>query len=129
MAISLKAFAKKVGEFLAKPIFIHDIYGVENSAKYKALKQAFDGLDEKYIYLSKEHQALIWDWNNLIGIINENGGMSRLTYREATFTLKEIQRLIILCHPDRHEGKDIAVIMTQRLLEARDAIKQPGDKT
>lgn len=35
------------------------------------------------------------------------------------FTLDEISSLVVLCHPDKHDGKASAVTMTQKLLKLR----------
>jgi hypothetical protein len=35
------------------------------------------------------------------------------------FTEEEIKKLLMLCHPDKHNGKQMAVEMTQKLLALR----------
>jgi hypothetical protein len=37
----------------------------------------------------------------------------------SNFDDKEIKTLLSLCHPDKHDGKESAVRMTQKLLELR----------
>jgi hypothetical protein len=64
-------------------------------------------------------------WNTLVRRINEKGGedfLERGVLPEdlpPQFTQEEIRRLILLCHPDKHDGKIIAVEMTQKLIRMR----------
>ena len=41
------------------------------------------------------------------------------TYSEPRFTEEDLKRLIVLCHPDKHDGKQMAVEMTDKLLKMR----------
>jgi hypothetical protein len=64
-------------------------------------------------------------WNDLVERVNEKGGEAFLERgvlpddAPPQFTPEEIRNLIFLCHPDRHNGKAIAVQMTQKLLKLR----------
>lgn len=58
-------------------------------------------------------------WNALVGRINEKGGEGFLEGESAQLTQAEIRQLLQLCHPDKHDGKQLAVDMTHRLLQLR----------
>ena len=73
------------------------------------------------IYAYKELQR---KWDDLVDTINAKGGRQFLDEAQmgnpSPLTPEDIQRLLQLCHPDKHGGKPLAVDMTQRLLEIRD---------
>ncbi|PHR58762.1 MAG: hypothetical protein COA47_10170 [Robiginitomaculum sp.] len=63
------------------------------------------------------YNDLLGNWNVLIKRINAKGGEDFM--QSTPFTPEEINQLITLCHPDKHDGKKLAVEMTQKLLERR----------
>ncbi len=80
-----------------------------------------------------EHNKLLDEWNGLIRLINNRGGSSFLNSGRSTFTTvvekspftpEEMKQLIILCHPDKHGGSELATEVTKKLLSLRD--KQRG---
>jgi hypothetical protein len=73
---------------------------------------------KKYNDLELRYYELGRKWNLLVTRINEMGGQKFLD-GEAQLDQSEIKKLITLCHPDKHNGKDVATEMTQRLLELR----------
>jgi hypothetical protein len=66
-------------------------------------------------------------WNDLVERVNEKGGEDFLKHgimpedAPPQFSQDEIKRLLMLCHPDKHDGKAMAVEMTQKLLRLRRA--------
>lgn len=76
-----------------------------------------------YDRLLAEHQRLVEQWNELVQIINSKGGRAFLEGNGAQnhpkMTKEVVKKLIILCHPDKHDGKPIAQEVTQILLEIR----------
>ena len=68
---------------------------------------------------------LQYDWNELIDKINKKGGSNFLknakleSSQPAQFSQAEIKSLIVLCHPDKHNGKESAVEVTKKLLALR----------
>jgi hypothetical protein len=64
-------------------------------------------------------------WDALVDRINGLGGEAFLkraripSETPAQFTADELQRLILLCHPDKHDGKPMATEMTQKLLKMK----------
>lgn len=63
-------------------------------------------------------------WNDLVRQINQKGGQQFLDHGvypppPSQFTQDEIQKLIMLCHPDKHNGKPMAVELTQKLLKLK----------
>lgn len=59
-------------------------------------------------------------WNALVRRINEKGGEQFLSSNPAKqFTAEELKTLLQLCHPDKHDGKESAKRITQKLLELR----------
>lgn len=75
--------------------------------------------------------ALVWQmrhielqtkWNNLVDRINVLGGeeflqTARMTGRDnpSQFTDDELRSLLQLVHPDKHGGKQSAVVLTQKI--------------
>jgi predicted nuclease with TOPRIM domain len=72
-----------------------------------------------YASLRDEHDGLIGRWNSLVDKVNAQGGLATLAVGTPQFTQEEIRRLIMLCHPDKHDGKQSAVEITQKLLRLR----------
>ena len=60
------------------------------------------------------YEQLLAQWNSLIRQINAKGGEKFLN-STSQFTDDELKQLIMLCHPDKHDGKRSAVEMTQKL--------------
>lgn len=84
---------------------------------YDAKCRAFDSVARLYYEEVNELAALRQKWNALVGRINKLGGESFLKApKPAQFTKEEIQKLILLCHPDKHDGKPMANEMTAKLL-------------
>lgn len=87
-------------------------------------QRKYDDMVQRAIKAEASFYALKEQWNELVGRINAKGGAKFL--RSATiqpvsqFTEAELTKLVLLCHPDKHEGKPMATEITQRLL----AIKQ-----
>ncbi len=65
-------------------------------------------------------------WSDLVDRINALGGEEFIKRGEAAkddrFTAEDIQRLLMLCHPDKHDGKQMATDMTQKLLKLKEAM-------
>jgi hypothetical protein len=90
----------------------------------------------KYDRLRAEHSALIAafkglleEWNKLVGRINNLGGerflvSARIVHGDPSLSDDDPRKLLLLCHPDRHDGKQMAVEMTQKLLAIK-ANKRP----
>lgn len=64
------------------------------------------------------------EWNTLVRLINAKGGQRFLDEAQldasALLSKDDIRRLLQLCHPDKHDGKKIAVEMTQKLLSLKE---------
>lgn len=64
-------------------------------------------------------------WNSLIARINEKGGEALLNGKypnnktQPQFSDDELTKIIMLCHPDKHDGKPMATEMTQKLLSIK----------
>lgn len=65
-------------------------------------------------------------WNNLIERINSLGGEEFLTHAKignhstnTQFTDAELRSLLQLVHPDKHDGKQSAVTLTQKINQLR----------
>lgn len=73
------------------------------------------------LQMQVEYQILLNKWNNLVEKINQKGGQSFLDgeKKENQFSKGEINTLINLCHPDKHQQKESAVKITQKLLAMR----------
>lgn len=68
-----------------------------------------------------EYKHLHGMWEELVGEINEKGGRDFLDGKVGNNQLsnEDIKKLIILCHPDKHNGKRIANEMTALLNELK----------
>ena len=85
-------------------------------------KSKYDSLlSEKYAFEAAFYR-LNKKWNNLVDTINEKGGRIFLDgeIKNKEFNEEEIKILIQLCHPDKHNGKQIAIDITKKLLDIRD---------
>lgn len=53
------------------------------------------------------------------------GGSAYHEYREVSTGLSKemLKKLIMLCHPDKHNGSELATAMTQELLRMREGMK------
>jgi hypothetical protein len=88
-----------------------------SSAKYKSMERTAAAIGIEYL-------ALLKKWNALVDRVNKAGGeaiFSRPAQSKAApqFTVDELRTLIQLCHPDKHDGKESAVRMTQKLNQMR----------
>ena len=89
-------------------------------------KQLADTKLQEHIAVRK-YMQLLQDYNALVGRINRLGGeeflrKARIPGAHAPngqFSKAEIKSLISLCHPDKHQGKDSAVRITQKLLRMK----------
>lgn len=72
-----------------------------------------------------KHKETIKDWNRLVGELKSLGGMKsiRQHLNQTVFTADDVQRLIQLVHPDKHDGKQMAVEMTQKLIALKEKMK------
>lgn len=69
------------------------------------------------------YETLVDKWNVLIRKINKKGGddfinngvLPQKTTVIGSISDENIRKLILLCHPDKHQGKALAVEMTQLL--------------
>lgn len=59
--------------------------------------------------------AAATEWKQLAMRFQRQGGNKAVTQLSAD----DIKRLLLLCHPDKHGGKESAVQMTQKLLSLR----------
>lgn len=77
-------------------------------------------LQQRYKELDRANDVLLDKWNALVRQINAKGGALFLEEGSVTptkvFTNAEVRKLLQLCHPDKHDGKPMAVEMTQKLL-------------
>ncbi len=74
-----------------------------------------------FMHLHEQHESLIDKHNRLVEKINEKGAGSDFLNGQPDnrFSKDDIKRLISLCHPDKHQGKEAAKQMTQKLLEIK----------
>lgn len=88
------------------------------------LESTYKRLQERYRTLDRYNDQLLERWNQVVRKINAKGGDDFLengTLAPANpFSQEDIRRLISLCHPDKHDGKKIAVEMTQKLLSLKE---------
>lgn len=105
------------------------MFGFIRRAAYDGLKRRFADLEIEHEKLQRmfgaavrEHNILMDQWNELVRKINRNGGQQFLDGRrqvQLQFTKDELKSLLVLVHPDKHNGKETAVKLTQKILELR----------
>lgn len=83
-------------------------------------KRKYSKLCSDASIIAAKYTALLDEWNDLVKQINAKGGESFLNGDTQQLSQEDIKRLLSLCHPDKHGGKQSAVEMTQKLLELRD---------
>jgi len=86
-----------------------------SSKKYNELASDAAEILEKY-------EKLIRKWNKLINRINAKGGESFLD--TPRLTESEINKMIRLCHPDKHDQSAVSVEITKKLLSMRESMSE-----
>ena len=92
-----------------------------SSSKYNRLEAEHMGLSLEHQQLVEKYNRLHDMWEELVTEINEKGGRNFLDGKVGNNQLsdEDIKKLIILCHPDKHNGKHIATEMTMLLNKLR----------
>ena len=91
---------------------------VREKTHQKTLRELIDTRTE-LLMLQGKFLALQAEWNSLVRKINAKGGEAFLEGKSKQFNREEIDRLVRLCHPDKHGQSKAAVEMTQKLLSMR----------
>lgn len=89
------------------------------------LKKTYDKLRIDHLALQVVFKGLLARWNETVRRINAQGGEDFLSGKLTPKGLTEgdVDRLLMLCHPDKHDGKPMAVDMTARLLDLRKQLR------
>jgi hypothetical protein len=87
-------------------------------------KKKYDTLQLEYLQLMGEMAMLqlkIVGLEELLRMAREKAMKMTPEIKKVShnFTQEEIKKLLMLCHPDKHNGKQMAVEMTQKLLALR----------
>jgi hypothetical protein len=96
-------------------------------SRFDKMKERAQFAEAEYIRVARKYNNLNDQWNALVARINSLGGDYFLLHAKIPadqtpqFTADDLQRLIQLCHPDRHDGKPLATQMTQKLLKVKEA--------
>lgn len=89
-------------------------------------QRRFNELQRKFIALDEANDRLIEKWNAVCKEINAKGGDAFLKHGvlpsevPSPFDQTTINKLIRLCHPDKHNNSPVSTEMTQLLLSMRD---------
>jgi hypothetical protein len=95
-------------------------------SRFDAVERRAQLAERQAFHYFTESKRLRAKWDALVDRINALGGETflknaRLPSGEAPqFTADDLQRLILLCHPDKHAGKPMATEMTQKLIRMKD---------
>jgi len=68
----------------------------------------------------QKYNRLVDEWNSLAHRFNALKASSKK--QSGPFNVEDIQRLIQLCHPDKHSGKSMATEMTAKLIRMKESI-------
>lgn len=80
-------------------------------------------LQNENLKLRLKYTILLKQWNSLVEKINAKGGEAFLEQNCSTSLSKDdIKKLLMLCHPDKHGGKQLAVDMTTKLLQIKNKL-------
>lgn len=92
---------------------------------YNEARWQCENMRERALNAERKFYALNEKWNALVSRINAKGGENFLENatipKAAQFAEDDLTKLILLCHPDKHDGKPIATEMTQKLLALKGA--------
>jgi predicted XRE-type DNA-binding protein len=95
------------------------------ASKYARLQKNLDDARDRFIQLNARHVALIKHFEDLTKAFDRLRSQSTIMSHaldhmaKPQFTQAELRTLIQLCHPDKHNGKQSAVAITQKLLQLR----------
>lgn len=100
------------------------------SSTYMKLRADFSALQLKHAQLQLEDSVRKREWNRLIDRINAKGGQEFLDLGivptrllgGAMLSKDDVKRMLMLCHPDKHGGKEAAKEITQKLLKLREIL-------
>lgn len=97
-------------------------------SKYDSLVNKYFTLVSSNARMEGEYGALAKKWSALVKRINDLGGETFLSSGESKaqqsqFSADDVQRLLMLCHPDKHDGKPMATDMTAKLLKLKEQLK------
>lgn len=76
-----------------------------------------------------KYNSLVSEHNRLVNLINKKGGQrfldkGTIAHPKPSLSLSEVKSLIMLCHPDRHDGKESAKQATQMLLKMKSDLEK-----
>lgn len=88
--------------------------------------------DARIYFWIQKYNSLLTEHNFLVRRINKLGGEEFLrrarihptTPARSDLSLAEIKSMIMLCHPDKHDGKESAKQITQILLKLRSELEK-----
>lgn len=68
--------------------------------------------------------AITKQWNDLVARINSKGGEAFLdgNAKDEKLTKSDVTKMLILCHPDKHNGKKVATEITAKLNVIRSSL-------
>jgi hypothetical protein len=88
----------------------------------RALRSELLELRSEVAVMNLKHGALSRKWNELVNQINRKGGQRFLDGMPAAqLSADDVRKLLMLCHPDKHGGKQMAHDMTAKLLAMRNS--------
>lgn len=95
-------------------------------SKYDALLKRCQKLEgerdyaiKKSISFSRQLDGLIIKWDELVARINAKGGEAFLNSNPKQLSAREIKKLLMLVHPDKHGASKLSEEMTILLLSLR----------
>lgn len=81
------------------------------------VKQLEDKLEDRYRLLMRA-QAVIEKLDQKVAELEQKNRGANVIYRNL-FSQEELDTLLRLCHPDKHNGRESATRITQKILELR----------
>lgn len=100
------------------------MFGLVSESKFNYAVHELRLVQSELTALRLKHGRLTTKWNNLVAVINDNGGRAWLdnavipgkgAYKASQFTDSELRSILQLVHPDKHGAKQSAIVITQKI--------------
>jgi hypothetical protein len=90
-------------------------------SRFKKSEERAEYAEGRLLAQIQKYNRLVDEWNALARRFN---ALKASTQKQSSpFSAEDVQRLIQLCHPDKHGGKTLATEMTAKLIKMKESIE------